>query len=129
MTAITRRSQLYAQGLGAGEAAGLVRSAAGAVGDIALDQVYGVTMRSQLSQPVHMTTRQALGIDPTEAGMGTMFMQISKPEISLETTLGTIKVAPWGEPTLNLYPFFLVASIVGVGALVGLAVRAWQRES
>jgi hypothetical protein len=104
-----------------------VRGAAGVVSDVALDQIYGVTMRSQLSQPVHMTSRQALGIDPTEPGIGALFMQISKPEISLNTSLGDIRIAPWGEPTLNLYPLFLVASIVGLGALAGLAVRAWQR--
>ena len=127
MTAITRRSQLYAQGVGAGEVADAVRSAAGLVSDVALDQVYSVTMRSQLSQPVTMTSRQAMGIDPTEPGLGTLFMQLSKPEISLETSLGTIRLAPWGEPTLNLYPVFLIASIVGLGALAGLAVRAWQR--
>jgi hypothetical protein len=128
MTAITRRSQLYAQGIGAeGPISTAVRGAAGVVSDVALDQIYGVTMRSQLSQPVHMTSRQALGIDPTEPGIGALFMQISKPEISLNTSLGDIRIAPWGTPTLNLYPLFLVASIVGLGALAGLAVRAWQR--
>ena len=131
--AITRRSQLYAQGLGAGGGAGAgpitsaIRSAAGLVSDVALDQVKGVTMRSQLSQDVTLTARQAMGIDPTEPGLGTLFMQISKPAIYLDTTLGTIRIAPWGEPTLNLYPFFLIGTLVGVAAVVGLIARGFSK--
>jgi hypothetical protein len=127
MAAITRRSQLYAQGIGAGPIATAITSAAGSVADVALDQVQSVTMRSQLSEPIHMTAREAMGVDPTEPGLGTLFMRISKPEISLNTTLGTIRIAPWGEPTLNLYPFFLVGTMVGAAALAGLVARAFSK--
>jgi hypothetical protein len=126
MAAITRRSQLYA-GMGAGPISTAITSAAGSVANVAIDQIHGVTMRSQLSEPVHMTARQAMGIDPTEPGLGTLFMRLSKPEISLNTTLGDIRLAPWGEPTLNLYPFFLVGTLVGAAALAGLIARAFSK--
>lgn len=128
--AITRRSQLYAQDLGAGEIMGpitsAIRSAAGAVTDVAIDQINSVTIRSQLSQDVTLTPRQAMGIDPTEPGLGTLFMRISKPAIYLDTTLGTIRIAPWGEPTLNLYPFFLIGTLIGVAAVAGLIARGFR---
>jgi hypothetical protein len=125
---ITRRSQLY--GLGQGRAAGIVRAirAAGtAAGDVAASQIQGVTFRSQLGPDVELTGRQALGQDPAPGGMSELFMRLSKPAVYVETSLGTMRLAPWGEPTLNLYPVFVIGTLVGLGALAGVVARGLKK--
>lgn len=125
--AITRRSQLHGLGLQQGDIARAAIAASGAAGDIALDQIKGVTFRSQLSPDIPLTARQAVGAEPAPSGVGELFMSISKPAVYVDTSLGTIRLAPWGEPTMNLYPVFLIGTLVGLGALAGLIYRGIKK--
>jgi hypothetical protein len=127
---ITRRSQLYGPGLGAeGPATSAVRaikSFASTAGDLAVDQIHGVTLRSQISPDIHLTAEQAVGQQPSPGGLSTLFLQVSKPAIYVDTSLGTLRIAPYGEPTMNLYPLFLVGAMVGLGALAGVFFRGMR---
>lgn len=114
-------------GLQRGDIAKAVISASGAAGNIALDQIHGVTFRSQISPDIPLTARQAVGTEPPPGGMGELFMAITKPAVYVDTSLGTIRLAPWGEPTMNLYPVFLVGSIAAVGLGIGLLYRALKK--
>jgi len=130
---ITRRSQIFA-GLGAPSTSGAataavraVRSLASGAGDIAMDQINGVTFRSQIAPDVDLTASQAVGHEPPRGGLSDIFMRVTKPAVYVDTSLGTIRLAPWGEPTLNLYPLLLIGTIVGIGAFAGILWRGLQK--
>jgi hypothetical protein len=130
MHTITRRSQLYglgAQTSAAGTLIDAVRSVASGAGSIAADQIHGVTIRSQLSPDIELTGAQALGSEPAPGGMGELFFQIAKPAIYVETSLGTIRLAPWGEPSMNLYPVFMIGLLVAGATVAGLVVRGLKK--
>ena len=104
---ITRRSQLHGLGASGRDLASAISSV---VGKTAEGAIHGVTYRSQISPDIELTARQALGLDKTEGGFGQIFMALSKPAVYVDTDLGVIRIAPWGEPKLNLFPIMLIAS-------------------
>jgi len=120
---ITRRSQLPLAGLGAGAASGFLRS----VGDVASKQVQGVTFRSAISPDINLTGGEATGEQPRQSRFSELFLQFTKPTVYVDTTLGTLKIAPWGEPQMNLFPVILVGTVVGLAALAGLIVRGLRK--
>jgi hypothetical protein len=124
---VTRRSQLHGLGLNPGEINRVVRAVGAGAGDVVASQINGVTFRSQLSPDIDLTGRQALGQDPAPGGVSELFMQISKPAVYVDTSLGTMRIAPWGEPNMNLYPIFIIGTLVGAGALLGLIVRGLRK--
>lgn len=126
---ITRRSQIFA-GMGAGPATAVIQAAsrlASTTGEIALSQINGVTIRSQISPDLDLTAAQAVGGEPPAGGLSDIFMRIVKPSIYIDTSLGTFRITPWGEPTMNLYPLLLIGTIVGIGALAGILYRGLQK--
>jgi hypothetical protein len=126
---ITRRSQVFA-GMGAGPATTAVRAVqrlASGAGDLAMDQINGVTIRSQISPDFDLTAAQAVGGEPPAGGMSELFMRVAKPSVYVDTSLGTLRIAPWGEPTVNLYPLLLIGTIVGIGALAGILWRGMSK--
>jgi hypothetical protein len=126
---ITRRSQVFA-GMGAGPATAIIQAAskvASTTSALALSQINGVTIRSQISPDLDLTAAQAVGGEPPAGGLDELFMRIVKPSIYVDTSLGTFRITPWGEPTLNLYPVLLIGAIVGIGALAGILWKGMQK--
>ena len=126
---ITRRSQVFA-GLGAPQAPNAIALANQLVkgaGNLVSDQVKGVTIRSQIAPDFDLTAAQAVGREPPKGGMSEIFMQVTKPAIYVDTSLGTFRIAPWGEPKVNLYPLLLIGTIVGIGALAGILWRGLRK--
>jgi len=116
--------------MGSPAAAAIIKAAnsiAEGGGDLALSQINGVTFRSQISPDVDLTAEQAVGNEPTSGGMGEIFMRIMKPSVYVDTSLGTFRITPWGEPTLNLYPLLLLGAVVGAGALAGVIWRGLSK--
>lgn len=126
---ITRRSQVFA-GLGAPPAPNAIALANKLVkgaGNLVSDQVKGVTFRSQIAPDIDLTAAQAVGQEPPKGGMSELFMQVTKPAVYVDTSLGTFRIAPWGEPTVNLYPILLIGTIVGIGAIAGILWRGLRK--
>ena len=90
-----------------------------------------VFVRSQITPEVQ--------IDPTASpeqqqarsggGFGNWIMSLVKPAVYVETPAGTIKAAPWGEPTNNYLPALLIASGVLVFSVLGVAYVLGKKSS
>ena len=102
------------------------QSALQAIKSAASDQVRGVYFRSQISPDID--------IDPTalmagrkrefsEGGLSELFLRVAKPSVYVDTTLGSIRIAPWGEPRFNLLPLLLIGTAVGGAVALGLIAR------
>jgi len=120
---ITRRSQLPLAGLGAGAASGFLRS----VGDVASKQIQGVTFRSTISPDINLTGGEATGDQPRPSRFSELFLQFTKPTVYVDTSLGTLRIAPWGEPQINLFPVVVVGTVVGLAVIAGLVVRGLRK--
>jgi hypothetical protein len=116
---ITRRSQLA----GLGSAADIARAISSVASETASKSIHGVRFRSQVSPDLDLTPRQAMGQEPTDGGFGQVFMAVAKPAVYVDTDLGVIKIAPWGEPNLNLFPLAMIAAGVGLATVAGLIIR------
>ena len=110
-----------------GQVTRAIVSAAKGAGDIALDQVHGVTFRSQVSPDIPLTARQAVGQEPLPVGVSDLWLRMTKPAVYVDTTLGTLRIAPWGEPTMNLYPVFIIGSMVLGATVAGLITRGLRK--
>lgn len=119
---ITRRSQL--EGLGQ---TSISRAISSVTRQAAIESVKGVTFRSQFSPDIALSGPQATGAEDAGGGIGQLFMRLSKPSIYVDTHLGVIRIAPWGEPKLNLFPLFLVGTIVGTAVVAGLIIRGIRK--
>lgn len=99
--------------------------------EVARDQVKGVYFRSQLTPDIEIDANTALGLaDPrsfSDAPVSEAMMRITKPAMYVDTNLGVMKLAPWGEPTLNLYPLVVIGGLAGLATTVGILVRALSK--
>jgi hypothetical protein len=133
---ITRRSQLvYARQHGMGDLTDSIKSfvSSGAGG-----AVRRVTIRSNLSPDISLDPREAAGPGGMVAagkdappvagvrrrgGFSEAIMAFAKPEIEVETPIGVVRVAPWGQPTTNLFWPVVIIGAAGITALGILAYR------
>ena len=113
---VTRRSQL--NGLGAS----LISDVASG---IARGSVKSVTFRSQISPDYSYDPNAP--IRPGGGGFGQILMQIVKPEVEVDTAAGRVSMAPWGKPTLPLFPLAVGVVILGAAAVAGLVVRGLRK--
>lgn len=110
-------------GLGASDLVSTIKSVGRAV---TTDQIRGVVFRSQISPDVPVDPVRAMSGEPrpvSEGGLSELFLRIAKPAFYLDTTYGSVRLAPWGEPAINLYPVFLIGTLVGGALLAGAVAR------
>lgn len=58
-------------------------------------------------------------------GMGAQTAKFLRPKITVETPLGPLKTAPWGEPGPSQWPLVQIGAAV---ILIGLAAFIWWRS-
>jgi hypothetical protein len=120
MYGVTRRSQL---GLGQSSVVGAISSFGRT---LATDQIKGVYFRSQVSPDIELDPSQMSGERPrtlSEGGISELFLRVAKPAMYVDTTMGAVRVAPWGEPKLNLFPVILAGTLIGGALVAGLIAR------
>ena len=126
---ITRRSQLPVGGLGADDAS--IMSAISSFGrQIAGDQIKGVFFRSSISPDIQLDPSMVLSGQPrsvSEGGFGELFLRFAKPAVYLDTNLGAIRIAPWGDPTINLFPVILLGTVAAGAVIAGLIVKGLRK--
>lgn len=119
---VRQQPQMPMAGLGASPA-DFLRS----VGDVASKQVQGVTFRSAISPDIAMTGRQATGEEQRPSKFSELFLQFTKPTVLVDTSLGRIRIAPWGEPEFNWFPVLVIGTAVSLAAIAGLVVRGLKK--
>lgn len=116
MHPITRRSQL--NGMGQSLISDVARG-------LARGSVRNVTFRSQISPDFTYDPNEP--IPPGRGGFGQVLMSIVKPEVDVDTAAGRITMAPWGRPTLPLFPLAVGVVLLGGAAVAGLIVRGLRK--
>ena len=128
----TRRSQLLFARRGLGDASSVMSSLSSGVRSTAMASIRGVTLRSNLSPDVALSSPlevagPAGGGVRRRGGFSEALLAFAKPEIEIETLAGRVTVAPWGPPTMNLFwPLVVlgVAGAISLGIVVVKGVRA-----
>ncbi len=130
----TRRSQSL-DGLGQGAAASAVAQLAKSAGRAATSQIRSVVFRSQISPDIEIDPVLESVAEPVaeprtvgEHGLSELFLRVAKPAFYIDTNFGVLRVAPWGEPKLPLFPLFVAGTIVGGFVLAGFVVRRMRRS-
>ena len=98
----------------------------------AMGSVRGVTLRSNLSPEVRLTNPLEVagpsgGGVRRRGGVSEALLAIMKPEVEIDTAAGMLRIAPWGQPTMNLFwPIVILgaASVISLAIVVGKGVRA-----
>jgi len=124
---ITRRSQLPLGGLGESE----IMQAIASIGrEVAADQIQGIYFRSQISPDIELDPVQVLSGEKrtvAQGGVSEGFLQFAKPAVYLDTKLGSIRIAPWGEPNPWMFPLVAIGSVAGLAVLVGVILKAVRK--
>lgn len=94
--------------------------------------VRSVVLRSNLSPDVELTNPLEVagpsgGGVRRRGGFSEALLALMKPEVEVETAVGTVRIAPWGQPTMNLFwPIVILgaASAVSLAIVVGKGLRS-----
>ena len=110
----------------------VIKSVAGGAADVARSQIRTVVLRSNVSPDIVLTPEQALGPDQggvqRRGGFQEFLWSWAKPEIEVNTAFGSVRVAPWGEPTTNLFWPTVILGTAGAVAIGVLAYRGLKKE-
>jgi hypothetical protein len=95
------------------------------VSSLAQGAVKSVTFRSQVTPDYTYDPWAPAPPPPPDEGSGWL-MNFVKPAVTIETAMGPVEVAPYGEPTENYGQVVLaggLAALVGVIVLIGWLAR------
>lgn len=81
-----------------------------------------ITLRSNFTPDVDYSWAESQA-GARKGDFSELFWRLAKPEIEVETSFGTIRSAPYGEPDMNL---FWPAAILGVASVGALGILAWR---
>lgn len=127
--ALRRLVPVRASGLGA--ETNLVSRALETASSGLQSQVRRVTLRSNLSPEITLSPAEAAGPDRggirRQGGLSEFLWGIAKPEIEVETSVGTFRVAAWGRPTTNLFWPLVILGGAGAIAIGVLAVKGLKK--
>jgi hypothetical protein len=89
--------------------------------------VQGVTFRSQVTPDYTYDPNAPAPAEPQSSWL----MQLVKPEVTLQTPLGPMRVAPYGVPTQDYFPILVIGGIallVGAFTLAGWIGRVTAKK-
>jgi hypothetical protein len=114
----------WADGVGAPPAVNLpqVGAAFSQAASFARSQIRGARFRSTLGS-IPMAFGPTGTVQPAADGGGSSIMGFLQPAWDLDTSLGTITLAPWGAPTRNYGPLVLALAAIAAGLGFGLVIR------
>jgi hypothetical protein len=118
----------HPQGLGDTDVANMISSFGKG---LASSQIKGVFFRSQVSPDIKLDPLEIIRGAPrtfSEGGVSEAFLKFVKPAVYLDTNWGSLKVAPWGEPKTNYFPFLLIGTVLGGAVVGGLIWRGLKRR-
>lgn len=123
---IVERRNMRRSGLGSPVTSALTHSAQ----TLADQLVLSASFNSQLTPPVKVDRPLSPRAAQREGRSGfftNAIMSVVKPEVVIETPAGVKRMAPWGEPTTNLYPVVVAGMIAGSVLAAGVVWRAFTR--
>lgn len=93
----------------------------------ARSQIRAARFRSQLTPEITLDLSQPGAPAANGGGPSGWLLSLIKPAVYVDTNLGTVTLAPGGEPTRNFFPLVALLGVVGGGLAIGLLVRALRR--
>jgi len=103
-----------------------------AVAGLASSQVKGGFFRSQISPDIRLDPLEVMsGTARTfgQGGVSEMFLNFAKPAVYLDTSFGSLKIAPWGEPKFNYFPLLILGTAVGGAVVAGMIWKQLKKRT
>ena len=90
--------------------------------------IKGARFRTTISPEVSLGPDVLFSGSQRSGGGGSeAFLRFVRPAVYLDTALGTRVVAPWGDPSRNLFPLLAIGSLVLASVGLGVLIRGLRR--